>query len=454
MKKIGFCLFFLLAYYLSFAEDLTVKPTTIVGFLNTGKNAENNFNIVIIRSLLTFFSQLPDTRVTPYEDLAKRASGFWRNTKLNLDEAVQIAQYFESKQMIAGDYSVDKKRNKITIHVIVYDVVTGELKLERTYQSTGKMGIFNTIDDMAQNLSGLMAGRELNVGAVLVKFQNIKRPYDLFINSKLVSKISNQTVFQARLFASEPIELSIRYSDSGKEALRKRFTLKKDEIASFDFMPSGKMIVKNMIRTAQGYLDGQDMGTIEKDREFIGSLSASTNHTLTLTSFFKDIVVTNVNVEEGEERVLVLLTEQNPPPVTNRGVDYTGKEPLWDLLVPGLVQFQANDNWMGGLFLAGGAAGVGLTAFSITGLSIASCRYNTAPDAETAVRYKSYVEDWTLLLCGSAVLWLGSAGLSAFHAATQKKSKAFQAGLPHFYCGKSRLFCRLRKIARLYLIHF
>lgn len=125
---------------------------------------------------------------------------------------------------------------------------------------------------------------------------------------------------------------------------------------------------------------------------------------------------------------MVILPEQasaeKPAAAVLKNPAYSDKQPLWDLLVPGLVQFQANDGWMGALFLSGGIAGAGITGFAAYALSFAVNRQNIAADQVTKNRYSGYIGDAVWLLCGGAALWLGSAGLSTFHAQVQKTAQS------------------------------
>lgn len=173
-------------------------------------------NVVLIKSLITKYSEIPQAKVTSYDDLAKKAAGYWKIKENNPDLALPIAQFFDSRLMILGDYAVSRERDHISISVRVYDVVTGEIKLNRSYENTGDDGIFETIDRMARNISGLLVQKKENSVGNLDSSSDkiqIEKTNSLKINdSQTILDYTGQPVFLNLLL---PGIVQLRANDTG-----------------------------------------------------------------------------------------------------------------------------------------------------------------------------------------------------------------------------------------------
>lgn len=291
-----------------FPQNLSIKPTTVAGFINRGASGGDQVNAVITKSMIAFLMKIPGAVITPYEEVEKEAAkkGFWARRKLDIDTATSIAQRFESKQMIVGDYLVDDSAETVEINVYVYDVVTGDLKLKRTYQGSSGADIFDTIDRMIKNVSGLLFGRELSFGTVSIEIVNSETKYWLFENGRRLRQISAREGYSDQYIAGMPVDFVLKTPDQKTELLLRTVTPEANRVSRIQYTPAGTLIVSVSGAKSQLVLDGKKAGWVQEGEILtIRDVSADKPHRLSVTRGGKASGEREISVKDGETRLVM-----------------------------------------------------------------------------------------------------------------------------------------------------
>lgn len=294
------------AQTLTFAAEL--KPLTVAGFVNTGDEKNDNANLVITKTFIGFFLKM--TRdVTPYRDVANRAleTGFWKKKKMDKDDAVSVAQPFNTKLVLCGDYSVNDARETVTLNVYVIDVVTGDQIVRKSF--TGKAGdmLADTANTAVRETAGAIVGRKIEMGALKVTVLPESRIYKLYINGVYVSDISRSAGFQEDYIVGQNLDISLRNS-SDKEVYEKTVVVEKNKTSGFEYQPVGILHVKVLdANNGEVFVDGKNSGKLDANGELtVSGLPADVPHVVLVKSG-KDIVgQENLVIREGEVRAVAL----------------------------------------------------------------------------------------------------------------------------------------------------
>lgn len=414
-----------------FAQNNSVKPTAVVYFDNLGDKYDESVRSVIMKSLIINLSRIPGSVVVPYEAMeeALKNKNIWQTKNPDPIVLQSIAQSFDSRQIIVGDYLSKKKDNKITIRVNLIDLTTGEKKLERTYEGAIGMSLFDTVDSMSKSVSGLLMGKELNYGKLAVSLTNTTNAYFLYINGRKASSIDASKPFLDEFIADEELEASIRMAPQNKEVLRTNFILKPKQVMVLEYMPVGMLAVNNVWTNADLYMDGLSYGPLNKDETInLRGVTVNSEHKLEIKAGNRVLDHKVVSVREGENRVVLF---SNPSKSGN--FNYNRSLPLLDLVVPGFAQYQAGDMLMGTVFISSWAISAGWTVFSFIGLGAATEKYQLAEMTEDKLKYYRIQETWRLFSYTGAVVWAGIALLSVVHAYTQPSLQAYNQQQQPYY---------------------
>ncbi len=408
------------AFFILFASELrpyniSAKNTLVAGFINRGDESDDNINPIITKSLITFLAKLPGVEITSYPDLERisLSNGFWKSGKINIDAALQMAQNLNADHLIVGDYKVNGITKRIQINLFAYDVITGKLLLKRTITGSTGLELFDAIDTIKKNISGLLFGKDLSFGKISLEINGTSRSYKVYAGGKFISEVSNRNGFEDQFIAGEEMEISLRLAESGKEVLRESFVLNKNEKKSIIYQPSGSIIVKSMADQSLIYLDNKEIGKINRDESItIPGVTADTDHIVGLKKESRIEDVKKVNIPEGETEIVIIGAKKADI------ISYKNTLPLMDLAIPGFAQYQAGDGWMGTLFLTLGIGGAGLTLFSEIAYGKSYSKYQIA-EGDIKALYYSDSQFWQVLSITGICLWAGSAVVSVFHAYTQ-----------------------------------
>ncbi len=305
-------------------QKLEMKSATVAGFINRGKSSKDNINLLMGRSLTTFLMKISKS-ITPFRDVqdSAGASGFWGQKELNSSQAINIAQQFSTEQVITGDYLVNDQKDTITINVYVYNVVNGELLFKRNYKGDAGPEIFETIDKMILDISGLLVGKTISIGYFKLDVKPDKTKYRLFINDSFVKLVGSGDGYFDKFISGQSIDISLKPEKSDDEALRKIIEIKSGKTNELVYNPSGVLIVEAMESGIDVYLNGAKIGKTDSSGEFIiQGIEAGKDNGITLKNGNSFLSGTNINIREGSTKVVVFKT--SPVPV----VDYKQSEEI------------------------------------------------------------------------------------------------------------------------------
>ncbi|OHD53316.1 MAG: hypothetical protein A2014_06225 [Spirochaetes bacterium GWF1_49_6] len=239
-----------------FTSTMKIKPTTIAGFVNKGDKSDDNINVLLTKSLINLLSLIPDVIITPFSDVetAVKMNKLWFSKAIDVEKALAMGILFETKQVVVGDYKIIK--NKVTINLYVYDVVTGELTLQRSFKdSPAGKDIFNTLDDVVKQVSYILVGQAITLGKINVNVDVPDTLYKVYINGRFVKEIKKGDPYIGDIIADEPIEVSIRVG-GGKdeqEVFKKTVTVIEGETANIQYIPSDAKTEDKISKTVDSF---------------------------------------------------------------------------------------------------------------------------------------------------------------------------------------------------------
>ncbi len=288
-------------------QQLEMKSATVAGFINRGKSNQDNINILMTKSLSTFLSKI-SKNITPYKDVEEIAGGtnFWSLKELEGSRAINIAQHFSTEQVITGDYTLNDKTGIITINVFVYNVVNGQVLFTRTYKGDAGLEIFDTVDKMILDVSGLLVGKAISLGylRLAVKPKNVK--YRIFINDSFVKAVDSLDGYFDKFIAGQSIDISLKQENSDVEALRKIVQIESGKTNELVYNPSGELMVETMEGGIDVYLNGKKTGKTDDSGELIiPGIEAGKGNRIELRKGDESLSFTNITISEGQTKAVV-----------------------------------------------------------------------------------------------------------------------------------------------------
>lgn len=295
----------------AYSQDL--KSTTVAGFINKGDNSFDNINIQMTKSMVAFLSKL-SKNISPYPDTAETAQsqGFWNKKTFDSADAISVAQTMGNEQVITGDYSVNSKSEIISINVYVYDVVTGKLKLERKYSGNAGIDLFDTIDKMIKDVSGLLIGKSIDFGTFQLTVGQAEKTYKLYINGSFIKAVSKKIPFTEKFLSGQKIDVRLVNPEDDREIFRNYFDIIKGKVTEYNYYPFGTVIVKVMDGVSDVFVNGKLYGRTDSSGT-ISITNVAADQNLNITSKAVDQTQGNavVRVKEGESKVVVLENPSN-----------------------------------------------------------------------------------------------------------------------------------------------
>lgn len=333
VKKLGLSLFLIFFFAGIFrAQSFEMKSATVAGFINKGKANQDNVNIIMTKSLTTFLAKI-SKKITPYNEVEKisRETKFWEQKTLKSNLAVQIAQGFSSEQVITGDYMVDEKNDTLSIEVFAYNVITGQLLFQRNYKGNAGPDIFDTIDKMVLDVSGLLAGKPIELGYARITVGQDKVNYKLFVNDGFVKLINGKDGYMDKYIAGQSVDIVLKTEQSDKEVLKKTLEIRSGKTNSLEYNPAGSLILETIEGGLDIYMNGTNIGKTDSAGELkIPNVEAGKQNEISVKSAGSDLSSTNITISEGDLKVIVFKTtlNENKMPGEEKQT-HTGK-PSWD----------------------------------------------------------------------------------------------------------------------------
>ena len=302
-------------------QNIEMKSVTVAGFINKGKANQANINIMMGKSLSTFLAKI-SKNITPFKDVEETAlsNSFWSQKELKSSQAINIAQQFSTEQVITGDYLVNDS-GIITINVYVYNVINGDLLFKRTYKGDAGPEIFDTIDKMILDVSGLLVGKTISLGYLQVSIKPKDVNYRLFINDSFVKVINNQNGYFDKFIAGQSIDISLKSEKSDDEAMRKIVEIKGGNTNELDFNPSGTLMIEAMEEGFDVYLNGVKKGKTDSSGEFvISGVESAKDNAIQLKKGDALLSETNIVIKEGATKAIIFKLS-GAQPIENKQND-------------------------------------------------------------------------------------------------------------------------------------
>lgn len=140
----------------------------VAGFQNIGDHADDNFNIILTKSLISYLSRLSDVNVVTYDTVERTvaANGFWRATVFDMDVIDSMGLSLNVQKVVFGNFQVDNATKIITVHYLIYNTADGQTVLARKLDGPAGIDVFDTIDAMAKKIAVAVVNRDVDFAAL------------------------------------------------------------------------------------------------------------------------------------------------------------------------------------------------------------------------------------------------------------------------------------------------
>jgi hypothetical protein len=328
IKKIELSFLILFTFTLfGWTGQLEMKSVTVAGFINKGKTNQDNINKIMTKSLCTFLSKI-SKNITPYKDVEEVAlkNSFWNQKELKSSQAINIAQPFSTEQVITGDYIVNDKNETISIQVFVYNVVSGQLLFQRNYKGSAGPDIFDTIDKMILDVSGLLVGKPIQLGYAKISIKPVNENYKLFVNDVFVKLISSKDGYFDNFISGQSVDILLKTETADKEVMKKKLEIQSGKTNELVYNPSGVLIVETMESSLDVNMNGIFIGKTDGSGELkIPDVLAGKPNMITVKNSTGTVSETNIAINEGDIKVVVFKTA-----LQNNNTPSADKEPRPD----------------------------------------------------------------------------------------------------------------------------
>lgn|GEM_PF-4740519 len=225
----------------------------VVGFANLGSKRENYYNTMITTSIINFLSRFPDLDVVSYSKIKEVTKNIplKLSNQLNMEGVLNAGLSLGVKQVLAGDYTVNSKKKQIIINFMIFDVVTGELKLKRSYTGTTGMDFFDTVDKINEIVATMFYSKNVKLGKLVLKI-NSDKEYDFYLNNVYQKVVSKDEGFQGSVLSEIPLYISLKNVGSQKEVYSNTVIVPREEKLEITYVPVGHINIK-----AEGYENGE-----------------------------------------------------------------------------------------------------------------------------------------------------------------------------------------------------
>lgn len=407
----------LMVHQMSHAE-IVIKPTTVAGFINRGDKLDDSINLILTKSIAEMLTKIPGSIITTVDDLDKAFLNgpALSSLKTQKEKVIRIAQVCNAKQVLFGDYLVDRKTETIVIRIKAVQLNTGEELLRRTYEGSSAIGFFDLVDTIALQVSGILTGKDIVMTPLVLQVSGTDKVCQVYFFGRPLGEVSTQKPLLINMIANEDLEIEYRDPVSGQEIYHTHKTLLPNTTNIINYEPSGSLTVLNSMVSAVLYTNQAPAAILNENTETtLFNLKAGEYITLSLSN-------KNGTIAQGK----VLITERKTVFYSFMNSDGLGKSanyknswvPL-NLIMPGFAQFQSGDLTAGFVFLALDLGIVAVTAFSVYQVYYYQNLYQTTEDL-TAMNYYHQANNWKTTGLLGLGLWGGMGLLSITHALIQR----------------------------------
>lgn len=296
---------------LAFISPIFAKeapPILVSGFINKGRSSDDNINTVISKSLITYLSKIPGLAITPYDTVVEvvTENGYWKKRSVDVDLALSMALSFDVKQVVVGDYKINNSTETIVVNFYIYDVVTGELKIKRTFDGKAGIDIFDTVDEIIKNATLLITGRNVVLAQLKINIKPTEMDYNVIISGKFQKKINCSNSYDDSILANEDVDVVLKMASSGKQVWHEVVKIKGGETYEINYTPAGLILVKATgIKKAEVFLDGKFIGETDDNGDFVvDNILVKNNHSIILKKDGRTIAAKTVKVREGQRPIV------------------------------------------------------------------------------------------------------------------------------------------------------
>ncbi|MCX7820661.1 MAG: hypothetical protein N2258_03195 [Brevinematales bacterium] len=335
------CLF--LFVFLSFSfnilfSSIDSKPIAVIGFVDINKK-DPDINIVLTRTLVSFLSRFPNSRVISFSmsyELAKN-KGFYDLKQTDNTLAIKIGQNLSASLIIFGHYIVSPESKDIRLEIVSIDIVTGQLLFKRRYTLVKDSTFLDTIDDICKDVAGLISGRVVSTAELTFKIENTTNSYELFISG--VSEGVIKKDYKKRFPVNSVLPISLKRIIDNREVFTTNVQIADSSNLILRYEPSTSFYIQSEVPQVNVLCNGKKLGIINSNEIFkIEYLPVNTNYNFFLQNEKLQTDIQKILPREGDPVFIKFDTSKFYNRISYRGVD-----PLWNFMLPGIAQFKAND---------------------------------------------------------------------------------------------------------------
>ena len=266
MRKF-YIFFFILFLITHIFPAINTNSVAVIGFLNKGDKVDNDYNTIITHSLNNFLSRIGEIEVVN-PDMVKKVveeKKLLETDSLNIETALDIGVSFSAGNIIVGEYLANRKTKKINITMFVYNVITSEMRLKRTYTENLGPDIFDTVDKMITTVGSHLLSKPIKIGKLLVRVGSDEQ-YELYINNKFQRLLDQKEIFSETMLAEANTVVVLKKLPEKEIVYSNVISIKSDETYNIFYLPTANLIINSKgFEGSEIILDDIIMGKVDNE---------------------------------------------------------------------------------------------------------------------------------------------------------------------------------------------
>lgn len=384
------------------------RPTVVIGFdskLSNDLTAGKWFTRVTIREL----QKNPVVRTPSADNVLSvmQKMGISPEQAYNPTNALKIAKKMECSQFILGSLEPEDSGKKVKVKFILYDAQDLEALVEDTVTVNSGIGLYDALDNFQKEIINALfdtstlpakLGLSVTTGKAFVS-----------VNDSEMKEVEKGRFIWMRM--KPKTRIKIRYYDVYSKMLlfNTNLVLLPDTEQTFEYRPSAHVLISGL----PGAKITRPDGTV---------FSVSSNGRL--ETMVNALIADSLIIETREKTVKLEMTSKVNTDINikahnnydPRKIDYSFSQPLWNLLIPGFAQYQANDCFLGSFFTLLAVGGMGLTGFGFYADGQMSLKAQQTTIPEDIRKFETYGELYRTMGYIGIGIWAISAIVSGGYA--------------------------------------
>lgn len=386
---------------------VTLVPTAVIGF-KSGGGADPALGVWMTHTLTKELGKINALKIPAVETIEKTRArlDIGRDRLWDPTNAARLALELECQQFLVGEMLPVTNSKKMKVRYALYSVSGPEVIAGGELTVNTGIGIYDALDraktDLVKKLFEKKSGSR-------VIFRAKTFDAEVRVNGKSLGIVEKGERLAADYVSNSAIRVEYRHPQNGSVLYVTNLKIGVEDDVDILYQPKARLIIRGLpgalvLSPLEGILAISSNGWITTD------VPAITPFKITVRARNRDYEY-SLTLPDKTEEVLNVIPRIDP-----REIDYRNSFPLWNVLLPGFAQYQANDPVLGTVFAVLAAGGIGITALGIYQKSVTDLYLSQSVLSSDIQKYQEYGQFWGQMTAIGAGFWGFTAIASTLYA--------------------------------------